>query len=62
MLADVQQPLLTTLLLQFYGGSAQDFGAQKPAWETYAWSLFRPPMPPSDTPLPNGFNITRIQV
>lgn len=60
--ADTQQPLLTRLLLQVFGGAAQEFGSLKPSWESYGWSLFRPPMPPSDTPLPNGFNITRIQV
>lgn len=31
-----------------YGGAAQDFGTYKTAWETYGWSLFKMPAPPTD--------------
>jgi len=34
--------------VQVYGGAAQDFGTYKTAWETYGWSLFKMPAPPTD--------------
>jgi len=45
-----------------YGGSAQDFGALKPAWETYAWSLFYVGSAPESVTANTGAtNLTRIQ-
>jgi hypothetical protein len=44
----------TDLVLQVYGGAAQDFGAGRANWETYGWSLFRLAAPPTSTGTNSG--------
>ena len=46
------------LPLQFYGGAAQDFGAARPLWESYGWSIFKLQDPPAAANLDN----VKIQV
>lgn len=43
--------------VQFYGAAAQDFGSQKPDWETYGWALFRTPAIPA-----NVYDKNRIEI
>lgn len=39
------------LLLQLYGGSAQNFGSSRPNWLSYGWAAFAVPAKPAGSPL-----------
>lgn len=39
------------LLLQLYGGSAQNFGSSRPNWSSYGWAAFAVPAKPAGSPL-----------